>query len=1587
MRAYSGSSVSPTCHSLGDPQASQSSSLGNKVRCDYVNTLRLFLIIWWLFLSFGTTDPALGQNASRAKAAASFANLPLRFEPNVGQTQSPVQFVSRGRGYKIFFTSNETVFVLNPPNPQQSPPRFPRARFIQKGSTPPASSTVIRMKLVGANLSPQLSSADQLPGEVNYFIGRDPQKWHAGIPTYSKIRYAGIYPNIDLVYYGNQHQLESDFVINPGGDSSQIALSFDGPDSISVDPSGNLVLATKAGQLVMRKPVIYQMQNGNRISVVGGFEARRGNTIGLNVKDYDHSKPLVIDPVLSYATYLGGSGEDFAYAIAVDSQGDAYITGGTDSSDFPVVGTSLSSAPNGTFTAFVTKLNANGTDLVYATYLGGTGGDFGLGIAVDGTGAAYVSGETSSTDFPVTTSAYQPALASGAVSNAFVSKLSADGQSLLYSTYLGGGGTDLAERIAVDANQNAYITGRTTSGTPSPFPTTSNAFQPTIKSMNGNAFVSRIDTTKAGASSLVYSTFLGGTAPTGSWECGNGIAIDANQNVYVTGLASSSDFPITPTAYQSINHNGFSAFLTRLDTSQSGSAGLIYSTFLGGSNESSGEQGSGVALDPNGGVYITGGTGSGDFPTTTGVSNSAEGKAFVAKFDTTQSQSASLVYSTLVGGSAGEYSFNIKVDPNGDAYIDGWTWSSDFPVTVDAFQSAFGTPQDIFLAVLSPDGLNIIYGSYLGSGSEGDESAEDIALDANNNIYVAGGVDSSTFEASAGAVQRSLDGTSDAFVMKLTEISTSPNIASLSPTLGAVGTPVAITGANFGSTQDGSTVTFNGVAATPTSWSATSLATTVPTGATTGDVLVTVGGVSSNGVNFTVASTCGETGQSGTDTNNSDWGFASPCVTGSNANGYTLASIQYWVGSPTSASFDLGIYADSTGVPGSLLCHTGTTTLIPSAGWNNISLSGKGCPTLSANTRYWIGYVTGSNTIQQGIVNGNCPGTSLVSVYTNSVQESAVLSNPFGATAGTPSCYSMYFLLTAVLNMPTITSLSTTSGPVGTGVTITGTNFGATQGTSTVTFNGTIATVTSWSATSLVTTVPTGATSGNVVVTVGGVASNGVSFTVGSGGGTLNISSLSPTSGVVGTSVTIMGTGFGATQGSDTVTFNGTTAIPSDWTSASIVVLVPTGATTGSVIVTVGGAASNGAAFSVTPTIASLNGTSGPVGTQVTILGTGFGASQGASTVTFNGIAASPTTWSATSIAVPVPVGATTGNVVVTVGGVASNGEMFTVTASESIVSYYYIEDSLGTSRVITDSAGNLCYDADFYPFGGERAYTDTCPQNYKFTGKERDSESGLDNFGARYNSSQFGRFMSPDPLGGSLIDPQTLNKYSYVRNNPINLTDPTGMYECSDDQNKCKTKQDLAFEAARQNDLKSKDPDVVRAASAYGDPTKDNGVNVGFADLSKKNEGGDTTSTLGTDANQKLRANSNVVIDSNTVNAGGSALDAVVGHEGSHVADAQDLVNSITITDLTKGTFTVGQDITQYASEQRAYHVTDSILRSDNTHETFQCGVATCQLGNTILRGQVTNIVDQILRSNYRSDINNQPLTERNPGASVVPH
>jgi hypothetical protein len=695
--------------------------------------------------------PALSPQVAKSKQIAAFANLPMRFEENTGQTDGQVRFISHGPGYVMFLTPGESVFKFSG---QRTTPRT-RANNVSRVRNWPSNlnakpSAVLRMKMEGAKGTPTITGMEKMPGVSNYLIGKDSSKWRKGVASYAKVQYSEVYSGIDLVYYGNQHQLEYDFVVKPGADPTQVSLAFNGTQKMSMDTaSGDVAIETPAGKMALRKPVIYQMVNGQKKPVDGNYKFQGNGRIAFDVKSYDHAQPLVIDPVLAYSTYLGGSGDDGGYGLTVNSQGNAYLTGYTDSTDFPIAGTSITSAANGNYEAFVAELSPDGTSLVYSTYLGGSGGDIGSTVALDGGGDAYVVGNTSSTDFPVTANAFQSSLATGATSNVFVSELTADGQSLLYSTYLGGGGTDLGFGIAVDANQNAYVTGETTSGSPTPFPTTSSAFQSTLNSPYGNGFVARIDTTASGASSLVYSTFLGGTTSgTWYWDQGTSIAVDANKNVYVVGMASSLDFPITSaTAYQTRGNVNGSAYLTRIDTTQSGSLGLIYSTYLGGTGNT--DQAASVALDSAGKVYLTGGTGSSDFPVTTNAVNSGAGKAFIAKFDTTLSQSASLLYSTLVGGSSGEFSGAIAADPDGNAYISGWTFSSDFPVTSDAIQLNKGTGlNNSFLAVLSSDASKILYGTYLGGDGSSNlsEFMYGLALDPNNNIYLAGGTGSSNLQ-------------------------------------------------------------------------------------------------------------------------------------------------------------------------------------------------------------------------------------------------------------------------------------------------------------------------------------------------------------------------------------------------------------------------------------------------------------------------------------------------------------------------------------------------------------------------------------------------------------------------------------------------------------------------------------------------------------------------------------------------------------------------------------------------------------------------------------------------------------------------
>jgi hypothetical protein len=445
-----------------------------------------------------------------------YGQIPLSFEVNQGQTAAQVDYLSRGSGYALFFTPTEAVLSL-----QKSSPAAGGGATAQV-----ADGVALRTTFVGANPHPQVVGLDRLPGTTNYFIGSDPSQWHTGIATYGQVEYQNLYPGVDLIYHGNQQQLEYDYVVEPGANPGVIKLAIDGADSMGLDGQGNLVLHTSGGDVLEHAPVIYQESNGIRQPVSGQFILEGDGQVGFALGAYDHGQALVIDPVLSYSTYLGGTSGEEGFGIAVDSAGNAYVTGFTASTDFPTTTGAFQSTLGGSDT-FVSKLNPTGTALVYSTYLGGTNNDVGYGIAVDGAGDAYVTGATQSTDFPTTPGAFQRSSGGGG-QDAFVTKLNPTGTALVYSTYLGGTGEDRGYGIAVDTAGNAYVTGWTYS---TDFPITVGAFQ-TSGGAPEDAFVTKLNPT---GTALVYSTYLGGS----SYDFGQGIAVDTTGNAYVTGTTES----------------------------------------------------------------------------------------------------------------------------------------------------------------------------------------------------------------------------------------------------------------------------------------------------------------------------------------------------------------------------------------------------------------------------------------------------------------------------------------------------------------------------------------------------------------------------------------------------------------------------------------------------------------------------------------------------------------------------------------------------------------------------------------------------------------------------------------------------------------------------------------------------------------------------------------------------------------------------------------------------------------------------------------------------------------------------------------
>ncbi|PYN01523.1 MAG: hypothetical protein DME07_12980, partial [Candidatus Rokuibacteriota bacterium] len=599
------------------------------------------------------------DDAVRVRVIGAFGQLPLSFEANRGQTDSQVRFLSRGPQHTLLLAPTEAVLVfITREHPEGGERQGTKAKLAKPR---PATRTALGMTFLGANPDVRVTGREELPGKANYFIGNDPAGWRTNVPTYARVHYEDLYPGIDLVYYGNQRQLEYDFVVRPAADPRRIALGFQGAQRLEVDPQGDLVLHTAAGAIRQRKPIIYQEVAGRRVEIPGDYVLRDGQRVGFHVAAYDTSLPLIIDPTLVYSTYLGGGSFDEGYAIAVDpATGNAYVTGFTDSFNFPTMGAFQTTFASGSGDAFVTQLNADGSALVYSTYLGGNGDDRGFGIAVDSIGSAYVTGSTGSSNFPTTMGAFQTVSGGGSEGtiDAFVTKLRPDGSGLVYSTYLGGNGQDAGFGIAVDSSFNAYVTGSTVPfinpATPN-FPTTPGAFRTGFVGGGGDAFVTKL---KPDGSGLVYSTYLGGTGS----DKGFGIALGAGGTAYVTGNTDSTNFPTTGGAFQTAARGGADAFVTKLNPT---GAGLVFSTYLGGTGF---DEGLAIAVDTNGNAYVTGDTDSTNFPTTTGAFQTVfggpavlppdePGDAFVTKLSST----GALSYSTYLGRNGSDQGNGIAV--------------------------------------------------------------------------------------------------------------------------------------------------------------------------------------------------------------------------------------------------------------------------------------------------------------------------------------------------------------------------------------------------------------------------------------------------------------------------------------------------------------------------------------------------------------------------------------------------------------------------------------------------------------------------------------------------------------------------------------------------------------------------------------------------------------------------------------------------------------------------------------------------------------------------------------------------------------
>ena len=773
-------------------------SFMNAKRASSKSSLPVFFVLTLCVLltvcvpSPAADQPAAPNSAAAQRARVAFGNLPLTFEPNQGQADSQIKYMTHWHGYDLFLTSKEAVFAM-PVGPQNSAAldlltqRQNGLSGTAKSAAAPAATanaeSVIRMTMPGGNPEPVIAAEEQQPGVKNYFIGNDPKNWHINIPAFARVRYRDVYPGVDVVYHGTR-QLEFDVVVNPGANPDQIELSFDGAKHISTDASDNQILTSEAGELRLQRPVSYQEENGTRQAVDSRFVVKNDHQVVFALGSYDRSRQLVIDPSISFATYFGGggtngSGAETGLGIAVDGTGNAYVVGTTNSST-PLPGHPTLIPPGGQYDCYLVEFSPSGS-IVFTTIFGGSQNDLPQAVAVD-TSGIYVVGLTQSTDFPVTAGAAQTTFGGAGVNgngDAFVAKLATTGASITWATYLGGKDFDEAFAVAVDNSQNVFVVGETfslTTVTP-PFPIVNPLPQGSTNNGLADGFVTEV---KSDGTAFLMSSYVGGA----NLDFATGVAWNLTTgNVYVSGGTQSPNLPFTAGAFQQQCGTGAGkncnktangqflddGFVAAFNPTATPPLAYTYLTYLGGGGV---DDALAITTDSTGDAYVTGKTASGGsahFP----VSNALPGlgnlagvqNAFVTELNPT---GTALVYSTYLGGKGLDKGLGIALDSFNNAYVTGQTTPPlstippQFP-TANPTQANFGggTPgqfdSDAFLSELTLTGttLTLPFSTYIGGSGDEDIQGGFVALDSTgNDIYVVGDTNSTNFpiQASAGKV-------------------------------------------------------------------------------------------------------------------------------------------------------------------------------------------------------------------------------------------------------------------------------------------------------------------------------------------------------------------------------------------------------------------------------------------------------------------------------------------------------------------------------------------------------------------------------------------------------------------------------------------------------------------------------------------------------------------------------------------------------------------------------------------------------------------------------------------------------------------